>query len=229
MWRVGSRTGDTRPANDRRSARSSSATSGSWPGSRTWKGSATWSTSPRPIPRVMALGMDGKWARAEEPLHWLVDSPDPVHSGDPATREARSAEDAQDAHQGGGPGPAVRRGDGPGHRTSRSAWSPRPTGARAWPSGTRRRRGRGARACTARCSARSSSPGARSRGCSGIRARATRSGAPPRRTRRSSPTSSRPSAPTSTSPSCRSTSSRSAGSSRRATPRAGTPCRRPSG
>ena len=38
-----------------------------------------------PNPRVMLLGMDGKWAQAEEPLHWLVDSPDPVHSGDPKT------------------------------------------------------------------------------------------------------------------------------------------------
>jgi sialate O-acetylesterase len=41
--------------------------------------------------RVMLLGMDGKWAQAEEPLHWLVDSPDPVHSGDPKTRADRSA------------------------------------------------------------------------------------------------------------------------------------------
>ncbi len=40
--------------------------------------------------RVFALGMDGKWVTAEEPLHWLVDSPDSVHSGDPADRAARS-------------------------------------------------------------------------------------------------------------------------------------------
>jgi sialate O-acetylesterase len=43
-----------------------------------------------PHPKVMALGMDGKWVQAEEPLHWLVDSPDPVHSGDPETRKKRS-------------------------------------------------------------------------------------------------------------------------------------------
>ncbi len=43
-----------------------------------------------PNDRVQLLGMDGHWTRAEEPLHWLSDSPDPVHSGDPATREARS-------------------------------------------------------------------------------------------------------------------------------------------
>jgi sialate O-acetylesterase len=41
-------------------------------------------------PLVRSLGMDGKWVLAREPLHWLVDSPDPVHSGDPATRKARS-------------------------------------------------------------------------------------------------------------------------------------------
>jgi sialate O-acetylesterase len=44
----------------------------------------------QPHPNVMALGMDGKWVPAQEPLHWLVDSPDPVHSGDPATRKSRS-------------------------------------------------------------------------------------------------------------------------------------------
>lgn len=42
-------------------------------------------------PNVLLLGMDGKWSVAEEPLHWLVDSPDPVHSGDPKTRADRSA------------------------------------------------------------------------------------------------------------------------------------------
>ena len=45
-----------------------------------------------PHPKVMALGMDGKWVQAVEPLHWLDDSPDPIHSGDPATRARRSAE-----------------------------------------------------------------------------------------------------------------------------------------
>lgn len=43
-----------------------------------------------PNPKVMLLGMDGKWDEAKEPLHWLVDSPDPVHSGDPANRAERS-------------------------------------------------------------------------------------------------------------------------------------------
>ena len=42
-----------------------------------------------PHPKVMLFGMDRTWRPAEEPLHWLVDSPDPVHSGDPPTREQR--------------------------------------------------------------------------------------------------------------------------------------------
>jgi hypothetical protein len=57
-----------------------------------------------PDGRVMALGMDGRWARAEEPLHWLVDSPDPVHSGDPATREERSAQQHKTRKKGAGLG-----------------------------------------------------------------------------------------------------------------------------
>ncbi len=43
-----------------------------------------------PSNRVSLLGMNGVWSKAEEPLHWLVDSPDPVHSGNPADRAARS-------------------------------------------------------------------------------------------------------------------------------------------
>lgn len=45
-----------------------------------------------PNDQVMLLGMDGNWSRAEEPLHWLVDSPDQVHSGNPDDRAKRSAE-----------------------------------------------------------------------------------------------------------------------------------------
>jgi len=57
-----------------------------------------------PHPRVMLLGMDGKWARAEEPLHWLIDSPDPVHSGDPKTRPERSAQTHKTRTKGSGLG-----------------------------------------------------------------------------------------------------------------------------
>ncbi|MGC8639002.1 MAG: sialate O-acetylesterase [Isosphaeraceae bacterium] len=57
-----------------------------------------------PNPQVMCLGMDGKWARAEEPLHWLVDSPDPVHSGDPKDRAARSAQQHKTRTKGAGLG-----------------------------------------------------------------------------------------------------------------------------
>jgi hypothetical protein len=44
----------------------------------------------QPHGQVTLLGMDGKWRQAEEPLHWLVDSPAPIHSGDPTTRAERS-------------------------------------------------------------------------------------------------------------------------------------------
>jgi sialate O-acetylesterase len=57
-----------------------------------------------PHDKVMALGMDGIWRRAEEPLHWLVDSPDPVHSGDPADREKRSKQQHKDRKKGAGLG-----------------------------------------------------------------------------------------------------------------------------
>ncbi len=57
-----------------------------------------------PSNRVMALGMDGKWVRAEEPLHWLVDSPDPVHSGDPSDRARRSADTHKTRSDGAGLG-----------------------------------------------------------------------------------------------------------------------------
>jgi sialate O-acetylesterase len=57
-----------------------------------------------PHPKVMALGMDDKWVKAEEPLHWLVDSPDPVHSGDPKTRAERSAQQHKTRTKGAGLG-----------------------------------------------------------------------------------------------------------------------------
>jgi Carbohydrate esterase, sialic acid-specific acetylesterase len=56
-----------------------------------------------PHPKVMALGMDGRWAQAREPLHWEIDAIDPVHlrllgfaSADSATR----AKHSQDFHKG---------------------------------------------------------------------------------------------------------------------------------
>src|SRR5262249_28744486 len=57
-----------------------------------------------PHPQVKMLGMDGRWRQAEEPLHWLVDSPDPVHSGDPKTRERRSAQAHKTRRKGAGLG-----------------------------------------------------------------------------------------------------------------------------
>jgi Carbohydrate esterase, sialic acid-specific acetylesterase len=57
-----------------------------------------------PNDKVMLLGMDGHWARAEEPLHWLVDSPDPVHSGDASTRTQRSEQEHKTRAKGAGLG-----------------------------------------------------------------------------------------------------------------------------
>ncbi len=57
-----------------------------------------------PHPLVMSLGMNGKWARAEEPLHWLVDSPDAVHSGNPGDRAARAAQEHRNRKKGAGLG-----------------------------------------------------------------------------------------------------------------------------
>ncbi len=57
-----------------------------------------------PDDRVVLLGTDGHWKRAEEPLHWLVDSPDPVHSGDPATRAERSEKQHRERVKGAGLG-----------------------------------------------------------------------------------------------------------------------------
>jgi sialate O-acetylesterase len=60
-----------------------------------------------PHPKVMALGMDGRWVRAQEPLHWEIDAVDPVHLdllgpafADPAARAGFS----QDHHKGRGQG-----------------------------------------------------------------------------------------------------------------------------
>lgn len=57
-----------------------------------------------PSDRVMVLGMSGEWGRAEEPLHWLVDSPDPVHHGNPADRAARSEAQHRNRMKGAGLG-----------------------------------------------------------------------------------------------------------------------------
>jgi sialate O-acetylesterase len=57
-----------------------------------------------PSDRVSLLGMDGRWRKAEEPLHWLVDSPDPVHSGDPDTRAERAAAQHKNRVKGAGLG-----------------------------------------------------------------------------------------------------------------------------
>jgi type 1 glutamine amidotransferase len=58
----------------------------------------------QPHPQVMLLGMNGEWSQAEEPLHWLVDSPDPVHSGESSGRATRAAEAHKTRQKGAGLG-----------------------------------------------------------------------------------------------------------------------------
>ena len=111
----------------------------------------------------MLLGMDDKWRQAEEPLHWLVDSPDPVHSGTPAASRALGRR-TQDANERIRPGLAVRRVAGRGDRGS-----DRPDRLRPWRNQhgtveTRRRKTRGVTAFMVRCSGRSGSPEERSEG-----------------------------------------------------------------
>lgn len=57
-----------------------------------------------PDPQVLLLGSDGRWGIAREPLHWLVDSPDAVHSGDPSGRAERSAREHKTRTKGAGLG-----------------------------------------------------------------------------------------------------------------------------
>ncbi len=57
-----------------------------------------------PHPKVMLLGMDGQWGQAEEPLHWLIDSPDAVHSGNPNNRADRAAQAHKSRTKGAGLG-----------------------------------------------------------------------------------------------------------------------------
>ena len=109
---------------------------------------------------VMLLGMEGRWNKAEEPLHWLVDSPDPVHSGDAAMRAERAAKEHKTRTKGSGLGLPFA--------VAMIEQTRIPVGliacgmaAPAWSSGTRPRREMAARAFMARCSARCGLPGAR--------------------------------------------------------------------
>ena len=104
-----------------------------------------------PNPRVMLLGSDGKWQQAEEPLHWLVDSPDPVHSGDPKTRAERSAQTHKTRKKGAGLGLpfAVAMVESTGVPVG--LLSPPPTAGPAWRSGARPKKRRGVPVFTVRC------------------------------------------------------------------------------
>ncbi len=52
-----------------------------------------------PHPKVMALGMEGAWKQAEEPLHWLIDSPDEIHWPKPTLSEDERKAISEDFHR----------------------------------------------------------------------------------------------------------------------------------
>ena len=171
-----------------------------------------------PHPRVMMLGMDGKWGQAEEPLHWLVDSPDPVHSGDPKTREERSAQEHKTRTKGAGLGLpfAVAMVESTGVPIGLVACAHGGTSMEQWNPAKKEEGGKSLYGSMLR---QVQLAGGKVKGVlwyqgeSDANGRGLEALSP-----RSSPTSSRRSAPTSASPSCRFTTSRSAGSSVPATP-----------
>ena len=123
-----------------------------------------------PHPLVMSLGMNGKWARPRSRSTGWSTRPTPCTRETPATAPAARPSSI-------GPGQGRRAGATVRvalveRRACPSGWWLVPTAAPAWSSGTRPRRTRGAIASTGRSCARSSLPAARSRECSGIRARA---------------------------------------------------------
>ncbi len=52
-----------------------------------------------PHPKVMALDMNGSWKQAEEPLHWLIDSPDQVHWPKPTLSEEERMAVSEEFHK----------------------------------------------------------------------------------------------------------------------------------
>ena len=98
--------------------------------------------------------MDGNWAQAEEPLHWLVDSPDPVHSGDLPLAPSVRRRQHKNRTKGAGLGLAVRRRHGRRNGRSGRPGRLRPRRHQHGTVGPGQERARGARASTARCSAR---------------------------------------------------------------------------
>ena len=182
-----------------------------------------------PNPRVMLLGMDGHWGMAEEPLHWLVDSPDPVHSGNPADSATRSAHVHKNRPKGAGLGLpfAVAHGRITGVPVGLVACAHGGTSMEQWNPSKKEQGGHSLYGSMLR---QVKAAGGKVKGVLWYQGEsdAIREATSGRSTPRCSRTSSGRPRPTSASPTCRSTSCRSAGSSAAAIPAPGTPCRTPS-
>ena len=163
----------------------------------------------------------GSWLRYEcgtlhirvcTALHWLVDSPDPVHSGDPKARAAASAQAHKTRHKGAGLGLpfAVALVESTGVPVGLVACAHGGTSMEQWNPAKKEQGGKSLYGSMLR---QVKLAGGKVKGVLWYQGESDAIGRRPRRPiPRSSPTSSRRSAPTSGSPSCRFTTSRSAGS-----------------
>ena len=74
-------------------------------GQSNMQGCGNMDRAPKPHPKVSALYMDGHWDIAQEPIHFLPESPDPVHNPVAAPLEpAKIAAERRKAKKGVGPG-----------------------------------------------------------------------------------------------------------------------------
>ncbi len=181
-----------------------------------------------PHPKVMLLGMDGKWGQAEEPLHWLIDSPDPVHSGDPKNRAERAAQTHKTRTKGAGLGLtfAVAMVESTGVPVGLVACAHGGTSMEQWNPSKKEQGGASLYGSMLR---QVKLAGGKVKGVLWYQGESDANAATPGKfSPKSSPASSRPSVPISDSLSCPSTTFRSAGSSATAIPKTGTPCKKPS-
>jgi len=94
-----------------------SKTAGAWPvlvgdlwilaGQSNMQGYGDMTGVEEPSPLVCAYGMNEKWSIAEEPLHWLNESPDPAHHPGKSPEEIDEARNAPRGKPGKGTGPGL--------------------------------------------------------------------------------------------------------------------------